>query len=44
MSRVEVELSEQDAFRRLQLLSSPKNQKMIEIAHTIIEAEDAFKL
>jgi response regulator NasT len=38
------ELSEQDAFRRLQLLSSQKNRKMIEIARTIVEAEDAFKL
>jgi response regulator NasT len=38
------ELSEQDAFRRLQLLSSQKNRKMIEIARTIVEAEEAFKL
>lgn len=37
-------LSEKDAFRRLQLLSSQKNKKMIEIARTIVEAEDAFKI
>ncbi|QDT91522.1 ANTAR domain-containing response regulator [Gimesia algae] len=42
MSRAE--LSEQDAFRRLQLLSSQKNQKLVEIAHTIVDAEDLFKL
>ncbi len=38
------ELSEPDAFRRLQLLSSQKNKKMIEIARTIVEAEEALKL
>lgn len=37
-------LTEQEAFRRLQLLSSQKNQKMIDIARTIVEAEDAFKI
>ena len=37
------ELSEPDAFRRLQLLSSQKNQKMVEIARTIVEAEQAFQ-
>ncbi len=37
------ELSEADAFRRLQLLSSQKNKKMIEIARAIIEAEEAFE-
>lgn len=35
-------LSEQDAFRRLQLLSSQKNQKMAEIANMIVTAEEAF--
>ncbi len=35
-------LSEPDAFRRLQLLSSQKNQKMVEIARTIVEADQAF--
>jgi len=38
------QMSEQDAFRRLQLLSSQKNRKMIEIAHSIVEAEEACKL
>lgn len=37
------ELSEADAFRRLQLLSSQKNQKMIEVARTIVEADIAFR-
>lgn len=37
------ELSEPDAFRRLQLLSSQKNKKMIEIARTIVEADEAFE-
>ena len=36
------DLSEPDAFRRLQLLSSQKNKKMVEIARTIVEAEQAF--
>ena len=35
-------LTEPDAFRRLQLLSSQKNKKMIEIARTIVEADEAF--
>jgi Response regulator with putative antiterminator output domain len=35
-------LSEPDAFRRLQLLSSQKNKKMIEIAKMIVDAEEAF--
>lgn len=37
-------LSEPDAFRRLQLLSSQKNKKMVEIAQTIVDAELAFRL
>ncbi len=37
-------LTEQEAFRRLQLLSSEKNKKMIDVARTIVEAEEAFKL
>ncbi len=36
------ELSEPDAFKRLQLLSSQKNKKMIDIARTIVEADEAF--
>lgn len=36
-------LSEPDAFKRLQLLSSQKNKKMIDIARTIVEAEQAFE-
>jgi response regulator NasT len=36
-------LSEPDAFRRLQLLSSQKNKKMVEIAQTIVDAELAFR-
>lgn len=36
------ELSEADAFRRLQLLSSQKNKKMAEIARMIVEADEAF--
>lgn len=36
------ELSEADAFRRLQDLASTKNQKMVQIANTIVTAEDAF--
>jgi AmiR/NasT family two-component response regulator len=35
-------LEEQDAFRRLQLLSSQKNQKMVEIAEMIVTAEEAM--
>jgi len=40
MSRAK--LSEPDAFRRLQLLSSEKNLKMVEIARSIVTAEEAF--
>ena len=36
-------LSEAEAFRRLQLLSSQKNKKMIEIARTLVEADQAFE-
>jgi len=35
-------LAEQDAFRRLQLLSSQKNKKMVEIATMIVTAEEAM--
>jgi len=35
-------LSEPDAFRRLQKLSSEKNTKMVEIARMIVTAEEAF--
>ena len=35
-------IDEPAAFRRLQKLSSEKNQKMVEIAKTIITAEEAF--
>jgi response regulator NasT len=35
-------LSEQDAFRRLQKLSSEKNKKMVEIAQTIIDGDAAL--
>jgi response regulator NasT len=37
------DLTESDAFRRLQLLSSQKNKKMVEIARMIIEADQAFE-
>ena len=37
-------LDEQDAFRRLQLLSSRKNQKMVEIAHMLVTAEEVLEL
>lgn len=36
-------LDEPDAFRRLQKLSSGCNQKMVEIARTIVDAEAAFQ-
>jgi response regulator NasT len=36
------DLSEEDAFRRLQTLSREKNQKMVEIAHMIVTAEEAM--
>ncbi|WP_339688013.1 ANTAR domain-containing response regulator [Gimesia maris] len=35
-------IDEPDAFKRLQLLSSQKNQKMAEIAQSIITANEAF--
>ncbi|WP_166831777.1 ANTAR domain-containing response regulator [Thalassoroseus pseudoceratinae] len=35
-------MSEADAFRRLQRLASDKNTKMVEIARTIVVAEEAF--
>lgn len=35
-------IDEPDAFKRLQLLSSRKNQKMAEIAQSIITANEAF--
>ena len=37
------ELDEQDAFRRLQKLSSDKNQKMVEIARMIVTADEAMQ-
>lgn len=36
------ELTEEDAFLRLQKLSRTKNKKMIEIARSLIDAEEAF--
>jgi len=36
-------LPEPDAFRKLQLLSSEKNQKMVEIARMIVTADEAFE-
>ena len=36
-------LDEHDAFRRLQKLASDKNRKLIEIAQTILTAEEAFE-
>jgi response regulator NasT len=35
-------LDEHDAFRRLQKLASDKNKKLIEIAQTILTADEAF--
>ena len=35
-------LGENDAFRRLQKLASDKNRKLIEIAHMILTADEAF--
>jgi AmiR/NasT family two-component response regulator len=35
-------LDEQGAFRRLQKLASEKNQRLVEIAHIILTAEEAF--
>jgi response regulator NasT len=37
------ELSEPDAFRRLQLLSSQKNRKLVEVARDIVDADAAFR-
>jgi AmiR/NasT family two-component response regulator len=37
-------LDEQQAFRRLQKLASDKNRKLVEIAETILTAEEAFGL
>lgn len=34
--------SEPDAFRRLQLLSSEKSQKLVDVARMIVTAEEAF--
>ena len=36
-------LDEADAFRRLQKLASDKNKKLVEIAHSIVTAEEAFQ-
>lgn len=36
-------LDENDAFRRLQKLASDRNRKLIEIAHMILTAEEAFQ-
>jgi response regulator NasT len=36
-------LDENDAFRRMQRLASDKNKKLIEIAHMILTAEEAFE-
>ncbi len=35
-------LDEQAAFRRLQKLASDKNKKLIEIARSILTADEAF--
>lgn len=35
-------LSEPDAFRRLQLLSSTQNRKMVDVARMIVTADEAF--
>jgi response regulator NasT len=36
-------IDEPEAFRRLQRLASDKNKKLVEIAHTILLAEEAFQ-
>lgn len=36
------DLSEPDAFRRLQKLASDKNKKMVEIARMIVTADEAL--
>lgn len=35
-------LDEPDAFRRLQKLASDKNRKLVEVAQSIVMAEEAF--
>lgn len=37
------QLSEPDAFRRLQMLSSQKNKKLVEVARDIVDADAAFR-
>jgi len=37
-------LDEPEAFRRLQKLASSKSQKLVEIARTIITAEEAYSI
>lgn len=37
------QLSEPEAFRRLQLLSSQKNRKLVELARDIVDADAAFR-
>jgi response regulator NasT len=39
-----VGLDEQEAFRRLQKLASEKNRRLVEIAHMILTAEEAFQV
>jgi response regulator NasT len=34
---------EPEAFRRLQRLASEKNQKLVEVAHQVVLAEEAFQ-
>ncbi|MDX2035864.1 MAG: response regulator [Isosphaeraceae bacterium] len=36
-------LDEADAFRRLQKLASDRNRKLVEVAHMILTAEEAFQ-
>ena len=38
------QLDEQEAFRRLQKLARDKNKKIVEIARSILLAEEAFEL
>jgi len=35
-------LSEEDAFRRMQKLASQKNQKLIEVARSLVTADEAL--
>ena len=37
-------LDEPEAFRRLQKLASDKNKKLVEVAHMILTAEEAFQV